>query len=99
MLMMLKAGNYVRDDVVSSTIQLISETSSQQVYMAQQLWQALERDTADRQPLTQVATWCIGEYGDSLLYSPDSPVKVTQAVHSSLDSRESRSNVLPLSYA
>ncbi|KAG8265960.1 hypothetical protein J6590_082099 [Homalodisca vitripennis] len=73
------AGNYVRDDVVSSTIQLISETQSQQTYMVQQLWQALEQDTADRQPLTQVATWCIGEYGDSLLYTPDSAVKVTEA--------------------
>lgn len=66
----------MRDDVVSSTIQLISETPAQQAYISQQLWQALEQDTADRQPLTQVATWCIGEYGDSLLYSPDSPVKV-----------------------
>lgn len=66
----------MRDDVVSSTIQLISETPAQQAYISQQLWQALEQDTADRQPLTQVATWCIGEYGDALLYSSDSPVKV-----------------------
>lgn len=66
----------MRDDVVSSTIQLISETTSQQGYMAQQLWSALEKDTADKQPLTQIATWCIGEYGDLLLYAPDSPIKV-----------------------
>uniref|UniRef100_A0A1B6DP37 AP-1 complex subunit gamma n=2 Tax=Clastoptera arizonana TaxID=38151 RepID=A0A1B6DP37_9HEMI len=75
---LVAAGNYVRDDVVSSMIQLISETSSQQAYMAQQLWCALEKDTADKQPLTQIATWCIGEYGDLLLYAPDSPVKVTE---------------------
>ncbi|XP_054269852.1 AP-1 complex subunit gamma-1 isoform X1 [Macrosteles quadrilineatus] len=75
---LVAAGNYVRDDVVSSTIQLISETTAQQTYIVQQLWMALESDTADRQPLTQVATWCIGEYGDSLLYAPDSPVKVTE---------------------
>lgn len=76
---LIAAGNYVRDDVVSCTIQLISETTSQQGYMAQQLWTALEQDNADRQPLTQVATWCIGEYGDMLLYSPDSTVKVTES--------------------
>lgn len=65
---LVAAGNYVRDDVVSCTIQLISESTSQQTYIVAQLWQALERDTSDRQPLTQIATWCIGEYGDLLLY-------------------------------
>lgn len=77
----MQAGNYVRDDVVSCTIQLISESVSQQTYMVRQLWQALERDTSDRQPLTQIATWCIGEYGDLLLYNQsqsedDNPMQV-----------------------
>lgn len=75
---LVAAGNYVRDDVVSSTLQLISETTAQQEYIVQQLWLALERDTADRQPLTQVATWCIGEYGDLLLYGTESSVKVSE---------------------
>ena len=66
----LQAGNYVRDDVVSCTIQLVSESTAQQGYIVVQLWHALESDTMDRQPLTQVATWCIGEYGDLLLYGP-----------------------------
>lgn len=65
-----QAGNYVRDDVVACTIQLISETQIQQNYAVGALWQALEKDTADKQPLAQVATWCIGEYGDLLLYGP-----------------------------
>ncbi|XP_069685392.1 AP-1 complex subunit gamma-1 isoform X2 [Periplaneta americana] len=79
---LVAAGNYVRDDVVSCTIQLISESTSQQGYIVEQLWRALERDTMDRQPLTQVATWCIGEYGDLLLYGPsaseDNPIRVTE---------------------
>lgn len=77
----VQAGNYVRDDVVSCTIQLVSESTSQQGYIVEQLWRALERDTMDRQPLTQVATWCIGEYGDLLLYGPssseDNPIRVS----------------------
>ncbi|XP_033226327.1 AP-1 complex subunit gamma-1 isoform X2 [Belonocnema kinseyi] len=67
---LVAAGNYVRDDVVACTIQLISETQAQQCYAVSALWRALERDTSDKQPLTQVATWCIGEYGDVLLYGP-----------------------------
>ncbi|XP_066260469.1 AP-1 complex subunit gamma-1 isoform X3 [Euwallacea similis] len=64
---LVAAGNYVRDDVISSTIQLISESTSHQSYMALQLYKALSEDMQDRQPLTQVAAWAIGEYGDLLL--------------------------------
>ncbi|CAB0037589.1 unnamed protein product [Trichogramma brassicae] len=80
---LVAAGNYVRDDVVACTIQLISETQSQQVYAVSALWRALEEDTYDKQPLTQVATWCIGEYGDLMLYGPhpddaNAPVNLTE---------------------
>ncbi|XP_017752902.1 PREDICTED: AP-1 complex subunit gamma-1 isoform X11 [Eufriesea mexicana] len=80
---LVAAGNYVRDDVVACTIQLISETQSQQSYAVSALWKALEKDTSDKQPLAQVATWCIGEYGDLLLYGPpsediDTPVNLTE---------------------
>ncbi|XP_076164108.1 adaptor protein complex 1, gamma subunit isoform X3 [Ptiloglossa arizonensis] len=80
---LVAAGNYVRDDVVACTIQLISETQAQQGYAVSALWKALEKDTSDKQPLAQVATWCIGEYGDLLLYgSPsedvDAPVNLTE---------------------
>nr|CAD7440309.1 unnamed protein product [Timema bartmani] len=81
---LVAAGNYVRDDVVSCTIQLISESTSQHGYIAEQLWRALEKDTLDRQPLIQVATWCIGEFGDLLLYgapvSEDSSVRIRQII-------------------
>jgi len=75
----------VRDDVVACTIQLISETQPQQNYAVSALWHALEKDTSDKQPLAQVATWCIGEYGDLLLYSPPSedvetPINVSSII-------------------
>lgn len=62
-----QAGNQVQDDVIVSTIQLISESTNQQSYMTLQLFRALKEDLQNRQPLTQVAVWAIGEYGDFLL--------------------------------
>lgn len=35
--------------------------------MASKLWVELEKDTSDKQPLIQVSTWTIGEFGDMLL--------------------------------
>ncbi|CAG9760535.1 unnamed protein product [Ceutorhynchus assimilis] len=64
---LVAAGNSVRDDVISSTIQLISESTNHQSYVSLQLWKALSEDLQNRQPLTQVAVWAIGEYGDQLL--------------------------------
>lgn len=64
---LVAAGNYVRDDVISSTLQLISESTSHQSYVTLQLFKAVSEDLQDRQPLTQVAVWAIGEYGDMLL--------------------------------
>ena len=55
---------------------MISESVNQQSYIVHQLWDALQKDTADRQPLTQVATWVIGEFGDLLLSNTDVPLKV-----------------------
>nr|XP_018915803.1 PREDICTED: AP-1 complex subunit gamma-1 isoform X2 [Bemisia tabaci] len=75
---LVAAGNYVRDDVISCTIQLLSESTDQQGYMARELWLALEKDTGDRQPLAQVATWAIGEYGESLLSSSDNVMQISE---------------------
>lgn len=63
----LQAGNHVPDDVVSSTIQLISETRSEQAYAVGELWRHLSVAQLEFQPMIQVATWCIGEFGDLLL--------------------------------
>lgn len=67
------AGNYLRDDTVSSTIQIISASPPErQGYAAMRLWMALEQaatsgDATERQPLVQVAAWSVGEYGDLLV--------------------------------
>lgn len=62
----MQAGNYVIDDVVGNLIQLISESSTLHTYTVQQLWKQLIPDLATKQPLVQVASWCIGEFGDLL---------------------------------
>ena len=59
----LQAGNYIKGDVVTIVIQLVSETTSLHAYSVQQLFRAL-RTHYTEQPLAQVAAWCIGEYGE-----------------------------------
>ncbi|XP_055613993.1 AP-1 complex subunit gamma-1 isoform X2 [Uranotaenia lowii] len=70
---LIAAGNYVRDDVVSSTIQLIlNSPAEEQAYIGLRLWDSLHNITnsyEDKQPLLQVAVWTIGEYGDLVLSS------------------------------
>ena len=63
------AGNYVRDDVIFNTIQLVSDSPDLHPYVVHEAWKAM-RDTencTEKQPLTQVSSWCIGEYGAGLL--------------------------------
>ncbi|GFS06594.1 AP-1 complex subunit gamma-1 [Elysia marginata] len=59
------AGNYIKGDVVTVAIQLVSETSQLHAYSVQQLYRLLSNDIS-QQPLAQVAAWCIGEYGELL---------------------------------
>lgn len=75
-----QAGNNVRDDVVSSTIQLISESPRDlQASVTSDFWRELGEDKLDRQPLVQIAAWAIGEYGDILLYDSEHSGKVWHA--------------------
>ncbi|UJR30470.1 hypothetical protein I4U23_018003 [Adineta vaga] len=57
------AGNSVRDDIVSSLIGIISSTSDLHGYTAQQLFKIIRNDIT-QQPLVQVASWTLGEFGD-----------------------------------
>jgi AP-1 complex subunit gamma-1 len=74
------AGNYVRDDVVSSLIQLIAETNQLHCYTTQQMYKALYSDIT-QQPLCQVGCWCLGEYGDMFMagnLEEEEPLSVTE---------------------
>uniref|UniRef100_A0A182NSS7 AP-1 complex subunit gamma n=1 Tax=Anopheles dirus TaxID=7168 RepID=A0A182NSS7_9DIPT len=62
------AGNNIRDDVISSTIQLISNSPQhEQRFITDKMWEAIMNmnQLENRQPLVQVAVWAIGEYGES----------------------------------
>ncbi|EDV21290.1 uncharacterized protein TRIADDRAFT_50819 [Trichoplax adhaerens] len=66
-LQMLKAGgSYVNDEVVASSIHAVSESRDLHAYITQQLYFAMYADIS-KQPLAQVAIWCLGEYGDLLI--------------------------------
>lgn len=68
----------MRDDMVSCLIQLVQETTNLHAYTVQQLYRAMCADIS-QQPLIQVASWCIGEYGDQLFLATtedDEPIQV-----------------------
>ncbi|KAK4689056.1 AP-1 complex subunit gamma-1, partial [Tremellales sp. Uapishka_1] len=60
------AGNYVREEVLSSFIRLVCHTSELQFYTTQRLYTALSSDLS-QDSLTLSAVWIIGEFGDVLL--------------------------------
>ncbi|KAK5125331.1 hypothetical protein LTR85_000440 [Meristemomyces frigidus] len=67
MLRVLKlAGNYVKEQILSSFVRLIATTPELQTYCAQKLYAALKEDIS-QEGLNLAGTWVIGEYGDALL--------------------------------
>jgi AP-1 complex subunit gamma-1 len=67
MLRVLKlAGNYVKEQILSSFVRLIATTSELQTYSVQKLYAAL-KDDITQEGLTLAGAWVIGEYGDALL--------------------------------
>ncbi|XP_061336000.1 AP-1 complex subunit gamma-1-like isoform X3 [Pezoporus flaviventris] len=74
------AGSYVRDDAVPNLIQLITNSVEMHAYTVQRLYKAILGDYS-QQPLVQVASWCIGEYGDLLVSGQceeEPPIQVTE---------------------
>ncbi len=67
MLRVLKlAGNYVKEQILSSFIRLIATTPDLQTYSVQKLYANL-KDDITQEGLTLTGAWVIGEYGDALL--------------------------------
>ncbi|KAI9814155.1 MAG: clathrin associated protein complex large subunit [Thelocarpon impressellum] len=67
MLRVLKlAGNYVKEQILSSFVRLIATTPDLQTYSVQKLYASLKSDIS-QEALTLAGAWVIGEYGDSLL--------------------------------
>lgn len=67
MLRVLKlAGNYVKEQILSSFVRLIATTPDLQTYSVQKLYASL-KDDVSQEGLTLAGAWVIGEYGDALL--------------------------------
>lgn len=67
MLRVLKlAGNYVKEQILSSFVRLIATTPDLQTYCAQKLYASLKEDIT-QEGLTLAGAWVIGEFGDALL--------------------------------
>jgi len=60
------AGNYVKEQILSSFIRLIATTPELQTYAVQKLYASLKKDIT-QESLTLAAAWCIGEFGEALL--------------------------------
>jgi len=60
------AGNYVKEQILSSFVRLIATTPELQTYAVQKLYSSLKEDIS-QEGLTLAAVWTIGEYADSLL--------------------------------
>jgi AP-1 complex subunit gamma-1 len=78
--MLIKAGAYIREDLVSGIIGMVSDHEDLHNYCVQKLYLALTEDIS-QQPLCQVGVWSVGEYGDLLLkgdLEEEEPVEVTE---------------------
>lgn len=62
----MQAGNYVKEQILSSFVRLIATTPDLQTYSVQKLYAAL-KDDITQEGLTLAGAWVIGEYGDALL--------------------------------
>lgn len=60
------AGNFVRDEILSSFIRLVSQTADLHGYTAQKLYSSLKQDIS-QDALVLAGLWTMGEFGDILI--------------------------------
>lgn len=60
------AGNYVKEQILSSFVRLVATAPELQTYAVQKLYANLKKDIT-QESLTQAGAWCIGEFADALL--------------------------------
>ncbi|KAJ4473863.1 adaptin N terminal region-domain-containing protein [Lentinula aciculospora] len=60
------AGNFVREEILSSFIRLVAHTPELQAYTASKLYTALNSDIS-QESLTLAAAWVLGEYSEIIL--------------------------------
>lgn len=76
------AGNYVKDESLSSLTHLISSTPQLQSYSVHKIFFSL-RENINQEGLNKVGLWCLGEFGNLLVngkaVGPDNaPINVTE---------------------
>ncbi|RCI13929.1 hypothetical protein L249_8160 [Ophiocordyceps polyrhachis-furcata BCC 54312] len=76
------AGNYLKEQILSSFIRLLATTPELQPYAVQKLYANLKMDIT-QESLTQAAAWCVGEYADMLLRGGQYEEEVIQPVKES----------------
>jgi AP-1 complex subunit gamma-1 len=66
MTLLPQAGNYVREEILSAFIRLVTHTPELQAYTSSRLYTALRADIS-QESLILASVWMIGEYGDILI--------------------------------
>ena len=77
----ITGGIHISDDAICSTVILIANSPDLYVYTVQRLFTALQANIVS-QPLVELGTWCIGEYGHLLvgpLADPEYPCNATSS--------------------
>ncbi|KAJ9678174.1 hypothetical protein PVL29_022916 [Vitis rotundifolia] len=82
-----ESGNFVKDEVWQALIDVISNASDLHGYTVRSLHRVFQA-SVEQECLVLVAVWCMGEYGEMLVYNVgmldiEEPMTVTESHNSS----------------